>query len=72
VWNGCCFVAVVALPLVTGDGFTAGIGGGLTVSVAVFLAQAAVLLVTAGRFNRDFTTRCDPLSAPERPGGAGR
>jgi uncharacterized membrane protein len=72
IWNGCCFAAVVVLPLVLGSNVATGIGGGLTISLAVFLAQAALLLVTASRFDRDCRTHGDPLSAPTRVEGAAR
>ncbi|MHA6758082.1 hypothetical protein [Streptacidiphilus sp. PAMC 29251] len=72
VWNGCCFVAVVVLPLTPGSGVATDIVGGLTVSMAAFLAQAVLLLATARRFDRDCRTHCDPLTAPTRTDGAGR
>ncbi|MCZ4098708.1 hypothetical protein C8250_034290 [Streptomyces sp. So13.3] len=70
--NGCCFAVVIVLPLVMGGSFGTGIGGGLTVSMVVFLVQAVLLVVIAARFDHDFRTQCDPLSAPENVNGVVR
>ena len=73
VWNGCCFAAVMVLPLMMGSSFATGIGGGLTVSLLVFVTQAVLLVVTAGRFDHDFRTHSDPLiAAPTRADGVSR
>ncbi|MFC8453143.1 hypothetical protein [Kitasatospora sp. NPDC057223] len=72
LWNICCLALVVLLPHEMGSGIATGIGGGLTVSILLFLAQAVLLLVTAHRFDRDVRTHCDPLTEPVHTHGAGR
>ncbi|MCX5214741.1 hypothetical protein OG689_36720 [Kitasatospora sp. NBC_00240] len=72
-WNIGCFAVVLLLPHEMGSSVAAGIGGGLTVSILLFLTQAVLLLVTAHRFDRDVRTHCDPLTEPpHRTDGAGR